>query len=367
MILVTGGAGFIGANFILCWLAQRQEPVVNLDALTYAANPATLTDLRRLPAYEFVHGDIANRAIVDTVLARFRPRAVIHFAAETHVDRSILGPEAFVQTNVVGTQRLLEAVRDYWEALPATEQGGFRFLHVSTDEVYGSLAADAQPCFETSPCWPNSPYSASKAAADHFVRAYGQTYGLPVITVRCTNNYGPYQFPEKLIPLMLRRALDGASLPLYGDGNQIRDWLFVNDHCAALISVLEDGCVHEIYNVGAGVQMTNRTVVQALCDYLDATHPRDDGGSYAEQIEFVPDRPGHDRRYAVDTKKIQTALGWQASTSFMDGLRLTVDWYLRRTDWLAQTGRTAYHHWNPRTKNLKSERGHSPDRGSLTA
>lgn len=345
MILVTGGAGFIGANFIHHWRSLRSEPVTILDALTYAANPATLADLTGLGDVQLVHADIGDRAVVESVLATYRPRAIVHLAAETHVDRSILGPEAFVQSNVVGTQRLLESTRAYWVGLTPAERSAFRFLHVSTDEVYGSLAPDDPPAHECSPFRPNSPYAASKAAAEHFVRAYGQTYGLPVLVVRSSNNFGPYQFPEKLIPLIIRRALDGVSLPLYGDGQQVRDWLYVTDHCEALVRVLEAGEPHAIYNVGAGAQLTNRVVVQRLCALLDERRPRPDGRSYTEQVEFVPDRPGHDRRYALNTSRICRALGWRARTAFDEGLRATVDWYLGRHDWLERTGRQSYHHW----------------------
>lgn len=345
MILITGGVGFIGANFAMHWSAATHEPLVNVDALTYAANPATLQALERLPAHHFVQGDIGNRALLDTILRQHRPRAVVNFAAETHVDRSILGPEIFVQTNVVGTQRLLESVRDYWNSLAQEEREQFRFLQVSTDEVYGSLNAN-QPAFtETSACQPNSPYSASKAAADHLVRAYGQTYGLPTIIARCSNNYGPYQFAEKLIPLMLRRALAGQSLPLYGDGLQVRDWLHVTDHCMALKTILQQGRVGEVYNVGGECELTNLQMVQHMCTLLDELRPQAGGAPYAEQIQFVPDRPGHDRRYAVDIGKMSHQLGWRPGVSLHKGLRQTVQWYLGNAAWADYIGQQTYHHW----------------------
>lgn len=348
MILVTGGAGFIGANFVLQWCAANTEPVINLDALTYAGNLESLEPVHDLATHRFVQGDIADSALVGELLATHRPRAVLHFAAESHVDRSILGPEAFVQTNVVGTFRLLEAVRQYWQALPADEAAAFRFLHVSTDEVYGTLGPDDAPFSETTPYAPNSPYSASKAGSDHLVRAYHHTYGLPTLTTNCSNNYGPCQFPEKLIPLVLHRALRGESLPVYGDGQQIRDWLFVEDHCRAIARVLEQGTPGEVYNVGGLNEKANLNVVHTLCDLLDAARPRPDGKSYREQIAFVQDRPGHDRRYAIDARKIQRELGWQPQETFETGLRRTVDWYLNHQEWVEHVTSGAYRQWNER-------------------
>lgn len=348
MIFVTGGAGFIGANFVLRWCAATAEPVLNLDLLTYAGNLDSLQPLRHSERHRFVQGDIADQTLVGELLARHRPRAVLHFAAESHVDRSILGPEAFVQTNVVGTFRLLEAVRQYWQGLTPAEQAGFRFLHVSTDEVYGTLGPDDPAFSETTPYAPNSPYSASKAGSDHLVRAYHHTYGLPVLTTNCSNNYGPYQFPEKLIPLVLHRALSGQPLPIYGDGQQVRDWLYVGDHCAAIARVLEAGRSGEVYNVGGLNEQTNLEVVRTLCDLLDAARPRADGGSYREQIRFVADRPGHDRRYAIDAGKIQRELGWRPAETFASGLRKTVEWYLSNPDWIARVTSGAYREWDAR-------------------
>lgn len=348
MILVTGGAGFIGANFVLQWCAAHAEPVLNLDALTYAGNLETLQPVLGRPNHIFVQGDIADTALVAELLATHRPRAILHFAAESHVDRSILGPEAFVQTNVVGTFRLLEAVRQYWQALPARQAVAFRFLHVSTDEVYGTLGPDDAPFSETTPYAPNSPYSASKAGSDHLVRAYRHTYGLPTLTTNCSNNYGPYQFPEKLIPLVLHRALRGEPLPVYGDGQQVRDWLFVEDHCRAIAQVLAQGTPGEVYNIGGLNEKANLDVVHTLCDLLDAARPRPDGKSYREQIAFVPDRPGHDRRYAIDADKIQRELGWQPRETFATGLRRTVEWYLAHPEWVEHVTSGAYRQWNER-------------------
>jgi len=345
MILVTGGAGFIGSNFILDWLGQSVEPVVNLDALTYAGNLENLEALSGDPRHHFVRGDIADGALVAALLDQYKPRAVINFAAESHVDRSIHGPEDFIQTNVVGTFRLLEAVRAYWEGLAGETRAAFRFLHVSTDEVFGSLAADGPPFAEDKRYEPNSPYSASKAASDHLVRAYHHTYGLPVLTTHCSNNYGPYQFPEKLIPLVIHNALAGQPLPIYGDGQQIRDWLYVQDHCAALRRVLEGGRVGATYNIGGRSEKTNLEVVRAICASLDRLSPRSDGQSYAGQITFVPDRPGHDRRYAIDAGKIANELGWAPAEDFASGLRRTIQWYLEHPSWVANVTSGAYHDW----------------------
>ncbi len=345
MILVTGGAGFIGANFVLDWLAHGGEPVVNLDALTYAGNPQNLQSVADDGRYRFVHGDIRDRDLVTRLLAEHAVRAIVHFAAESHVDRSIHGPEEFVATNVVGTFRLLEAARAHWASLPAAERAAFRFVHISTDEVYGSLGP-ADPAFtETNPYQPNSPYAATKAASDHLVRGYHHTYDLPVVTTNCSNNYGPFQFPEKLIPLVIHNALAGKPLPIYGDGRQVRDWLYVGDHCAAIRRVLEAGVPGEVYNVGGGSEMANIDVVHTLCAILDELHPRGDGRSYREQITFVKDRPGHDRRYAIDAAKIATTLGWQPAETFASGIRRTVRWYLDHQDWVASVTSGSYRDW----------------------
>ncbi len=344
-ILVTGGAGFIGSNFVLDWLAAGGEAVVNLDKLTYAGNLENLRAVADDPRHVFVQGDIGDSALVSRLLARHRPRAVINFAAESHVDRSIRGPEDFIQTNVVGVFRLLEAARAWWQALPALEMENFRFLHVSTDEVYGSLAEDDPPFAETRAYQPNSPYAASKAASDHLVRAWRHTYGLPVLTTNCSNNYGPYQFPEKLIPLMIHRALSGETLPVYGDGQQIRDWLHVGDHCAALRRVLEAGRVGETYNIGGLNEKANLEVVQTLCWILDEMRPREDGRSYAGQIAFVRDRQGHDRRYAIDARKIQNELDWRPARDFSSGLRHTIAWYLDHAGWVESITSGAYRVW----------------------
>ena len=342
MILVTGGAGFIGANFVLDWLAAGGEPVINLDKLTYAGNLGNLDALRDDARHVFVRGDIGDRARVAALLASHRPRAIVNFAAETHVDRSIRGPAAFVETNVVATFALLETVRDWWAALPAGERAAFRFLHVSTDEVYGSLSADDPPFSEATAYAPNSPYSASKAASDHFVRAYHHTYGLPVLTTNCSNNYGPRQFPEKLVPLMIANAVAGKPLPVYGDGGNVRDWLYVGDHTAAIRTVLERGRIGETYNIGGGAELTNLDVVHALCRVLAARHP---GRDFTQQIQFVTDRPGHDRRYAIDATKIRRELGWLPCETFDSGLRRTVDWYLDNAAWLANVQSSEYRQW----------------------
>ena len=344
-ILVTGGAGFIGSNFVLDWLAGSNEAVVNLDALTYAGNVHNLDSLRGNPHHIFVHGDIGDAALVGRLLAEHQPRAVLHFAAESHVDRSIHGPGAFVQTNIVGTFQLLEAIRAYWGALEPEGKAAFRLLHVSTDEVFGSLAKDAPAFTETHPYEPNSPYSASKAASDHLVRAYHHTYGLPVVTTNCSNNYGPLHFPEKLIPLMIVNAQAGKPLPVYGDGQQIRDWLYVKDHCAAIRCVLAQGRLGETYNVGGWNEMPNLDIVHTVCDLLDELKPRADGSSYRTQIAFVTDRPGHDRRYAIDANKIHRELGWRPAETFASGIRKTVQWYLDNPDWVAQVQSGAYRDW----------------------
>ena len=345
MILVTGGAGFIGANFVTDWLAASDEPVVNLDLLTYAGNRENLAALEGDDRHVFVHGDIGDAALVAGLLNRYQPRAVINFAAESHVDRSIHGPEDFIQTNIVGTFHLLEAVRAYWGGLEEGAKQAFRFLHVSTDEVYGSLSAGEPAFTETHQYEPNSPYSASKAASDHLVRAYHHTYGLPVLTTNCSNNYGPYHFPEKLIPLMIVNALAGKSLPVYGDGQQIRDWLYVKDHCSAIRRVLDAGRVGEVYNVGGWNEKANIDIVNTVCTLLDDARPRADGASYATQITYVTDRPGHDRRYAIDASKIERELGWKPAETFDTGIRKTVQWYLSHQGWVVNVQSGSYRDW----------------------
>ncbi len=345
MILVTGGAGFIGSNFVLDWLAAADEAVINLDALTYAGNLESLASLRGDARHVFVHGDIGDSPLVTQLLNRHQPRAIVNFAAESHVDRSIHGPEDFIQTNIVGTFRLLEAARAYWVGLGGAEKAAFRFLHVSTDEVYGSLGKDDPAFAETKRYEPNSPYSASKAASDHLVRAYHHTYGLPVLTTNCSNNYGPYHFPEKLIPLIIHNGLAGKPLPIYGDGQQIRDWLYVSDHCSAIRRVLEAGWQGETYNIGGGNEKTNLDVVHTLCAILDELAPRADGRPYREQITFVTDRPGHDRRYAIDAGKIERELGWKPAETFESGIRKTVRWYLDHQDWVGNVTSGAYREW----------------------
>jgi len=348
MILVTGGAGFIGANFVLDWLADpatRDEPVLNLDKLTYAGNLQTLQSLQGDARHTFVQGDIGDRALVDRLLAEHQPRAVVNFAAESHVDRSIHGPEDFIQTNVVGTFHLLESVRAYFAGLSAQAKADFRFLHVSTDEVYGSLSKDDPAFTEAHPYEPNSPYSASKAASDHLVRAYHHTYGLPVLTTNCSNNYGPYHFPEKLIPLMIVNALAGKPLPVYGDGMQIRDWLYVKDHCSAIRRVLEAGTLGETYNVGGWNEKPNIEIVNTVCALLDELRPRADGLSYVTQITYVTDRPGHDRRYAIDARKLERELGWKPAETFETGIRKTVQWYLDNPEWVTGVQSGAYRDW----------------------
>lgn len=342
-ILVTGGAGFIGANFVHSWLETEQGIIVNLDKLTYAGNLENLASLAGNPRHVFVQGDIGDRALVNQLLAQYKPRAIINFAAESHVDRSIHGPEDFIQTNVVGTFHLLEEARAYWGALDEEDKANFRFLHVSTDEVYGSLSP-VDPAFSEATAYaPNSPYSASKAASDHLVRAYHHTYGLPVLTTNCSNNYGPYQFPEKLIPLVLMNALAGKPLPIYGDGSNVRDWLYVGDHCSAIRAVLEKGRLGETYNVGGCNEKTNLEVVHALCDMLDELRPKKE--SYRKQITFVKDRPGHDRRYAIDARKIINELGWKPKETFETGIRKTVEWYLAHQEWVSHVTSGEYRQW----------------------
>lgn len=345
MILITGAAGFIGGNFVLDWLAQIDEPVINLDKLTYAGNLDTLKSLSSDARHVFVRGDIGDRELVAKLLAEHTPRAVINFAAESHVDRSIHGPGEFIQTNVVGTFNLLEAVRGYWGKLPDEQKAAFRFLHVSTDEVYGSLEQDDHPFTEENNFEPNSPYSASKAASDHLVRAWHHTYGLPVLTTNCSNNYGPYHFPEKLVPLVILNALNGKPLPIYGDGMQIRDWLYVKDHCSAIRRVLEAGQPGETYNVGGWNEKPNIEVVKTICTILDILKPRSDGKPYAEQITYVTDRPGHDRRYAIDASKLERELGWKPAETFETGIRKTVEWYLSNQDWVQNVTSGAYREW----------------------
>ena len=345
MILVTGGAGFIGANFVLDWLAEGREGVVNLDKLTYAGNLETLTGVADDPRHVFIHGDLLDQPLIAALLAEHQPHAVVNFAAESHVDRSIHSPEEFIQTNIVGTFRLLEAVRAYWGTLEGNEKAAFRFLHVSTDEVYGALDKDAPAFQETNRYEPNSPYSASKAASDHLVRAYHHTYGLPVLTTNCSNNYGPYHFPEKLIPLVIHNALAGKPLPIYGDGQQIRDWLYVKDHCSAIRRVLAAGRPGEVYNVGGWNEKSNLEVVHTLCAILDEFKPRTDAQSYASQITFVKDRPGHDRRYAIDASKLANELDWKPMETFDTGIRKTVRWYLDHQQWVDNVTSGAYQQW----------------------
>jgi dTDP-glucose 4,6-dehydratase len=344
-ILVTGGAGFIGSNFVIDWLHNRDEPVVNLDRLSYAGNLENLAGLKRDARHHFVRGDIGDTKLIAHLLGEHRPRAVLNLAAESHVDRSIEGPEAFIQTNIVGTFHLLEAVRSHWAGLPKDERGAFRFLHVSTDEVYGSLESNEAAFTEAHRYEPNSPYSASKAASDHLVRAYHHTYGLPVLTTNCSNNYGPFHFPEKLIPLVIHNALAGKTLPVYGDGKQVRDWLYVTDHCSAIRRVLEAGCPGETYNIGGCNEKANIDVVRTLCAILDEARPRADGQRYDTQIAFVTDRPGHDRRYAIDAGKIERELGWRPAETFESGIRKTVQWYLGHQDWVKNVTSGAYRDW----------------------
>ena len=345
MILITGGAGFIGSNFLLDWLSVGNEPVVNLDKLTYAGNLANLASLQGDARHTFVQGDIGDSALIDRLLAEHRPRAIVNFAAESHVDRSIHGAGDFIATNIVGTFRLLESARGYWSQLPEADKAAFRFLHVSTDEVYGTLAPEAPAFTEDHVYEPNSPYSASKAASDHLVRAWHHTHGLPVLTTNCSNNYGPYHFPEKLIPLMIVNALAGKPLPIYGDGQQVRDWLYVTDHCSAIRRVLEAGRLGETYNIGGWNEKTNLTIVHTICDLLDELQPRPDGLSYRKQITHVTDRPGHDRRYAIDARKIERELGWRPAETFDTGIRKTVQWYLANAEWVQNVQSGAYRDW----------------------
>jgi len=344
-VLITGGAGFIGANFVLDWVAHTDETIVNLDKLTYAGNLESLASLKNNPRHVFVQGDIGDVALLPKLLAEHQPRAVLNFAAESHVDRSIHGPGEFIETNIVGTFRLLESVRGYWHGLHAEAQSQFRFLHVSTDEVYGSLAPQDSAFTEHHPYEPNSPYSASKAASDHLVRAWHHTYGLPVVTTNCSNNYGPLHFPEKLIPLMIVNALAGKPLPVYGDGMQVRDWLYVKDHCSAIRRVLEGGRLGETYNVGGWNEKPNIEIVKTVCALLDELRPRADGASYTTQISYVKDRPGHDRRYAIDARKLEKELGWKPAETFETGIRKTVAWYLDNTEWVAHVQSGAYRDW----------------------
>jgi dTDP-glucose 4,6-dehydratase len=371
MIFVTGGAGFIGSNFVLDWLKQKDEPVINFDRLTYAGNLDNLSSLRDDPRHFFVQGDICDTASISALLDAHRPRAIIHLAAESHVDRSIHGPDEFIRTNVNGTFSLLEAARAYWAKLPDTDKGAFRFLHISTDEVYGSLKPDDAPFTETTAYAPNSPYSASKAGSDHLVRAYHHTYSLPTLTTNCSNNYGPYQFPEKLIPLVIANALAGEPLPVYGDGQQVRDWLFVGDHCAALRAVLDRGRPDETYNIGGDSEKTNLEVVHALCDMLEqfvpygssflkegtsveTQHPQHQDG-YHSLIFHVEDRPGHDRRYAIDASKIARELGWMPEETFDSGIRKTVQWYLDNQDWVSNVQSGAYKEWMKKNYGTRSQ------------
>lgn len=347
-ILVTGGAGFIGANFVIDWLQQIDENVINIDKLTYAGNLGNLNCLKNNERHIFVKGDIRDKSLIDSILLKYRPRAIINFAAESHVDRSIHGPEEFIQTNIIGTFRLLEAVRGYWEELSKKDKTYFRLLHVSTDEVYGSLTKDAPAFAETNRYEPNSPYSASKASSDHLVRAYFHTYGLPLLTTNCSNNYGPYQFPEKLIPLIIHNALQQKPLPIYGDGLQIRDWLYVSDHCSAIRAVLLNGQLGEVYNIGGLNEKANIEIVHTLCDILDERLPLVPNasiGSYRELITYVKDRPGHDRRYAIDTTKIEQEIGWKPAETFETGIRKTIDWYLNNQDWVGQIISGEYQQW----------------------
>lgn len=344
-ILVTGSAGFIGSNFVHQWLAEEADTVVSLDALTYAGNLANLESVRANPRHVFVHGDICDATRVAQLFAEHQPRALVHFAAESHVDRSIHGPTAFVKTNIEGTFVLLQAALAYWRGLEGAAKDRFRFLHVSTDEVYGSLGPSDPPFTEIHPYAPNSPYSASKAASDHLVRAWHHTYGLPVLTTNCSNNYGPYQFPEKLIPLVIHNALAGRPLPIYGDGSNVRDWLYVGDHCSAIRTVLARGECGQVYNIGGWNEKTNLQVVHLICDLLDAMKPRSSGQSYRELVTFVTDRPGHDRRYAIDARRIAQELGWRPAQTFETGLRETVRWYLDHPQWVADVVSGSYRQW----------------------
>ena len=344
-ILVTGGAGFIGSNFVLNWLAQHDEPVINLDKLTYAGNLMNLQSLDHDTRHTFVQGDISDNDLIFDLLVGHQIRAVVHFAAESHVDRSIHGPGAFIETNITGTFNLLETVRRYWGSLPNDSKHNFRFIHISTDEVFGSLEKDALAFTESSRYEPNSPYSASKAASDHLVRAYHQTYGLPAIITHCSNNYGPYHFPEKLIPLCIHHALTGKSIPIYGDGQQIRDWLHVSDHCSAIRRVLEQGMIGDEYNIGGWNEKANIEVITTICSILDQKRPRLDGHTYSEQITYVTDRPGHDRRYAIDASKLASELGWKPLHTFESGIEQTITWFLNNQVWVDNVTSGDYRHW----------------------
>lgn len=345
MILVTGCAGFIGSNFIHTWLEKHDEGVINVDKLTYAGNLENLAAFTKDPRHHFVQGDIGDRVLIEKLLSTHQPRAVLNFAAESHVDRSIHGPKDFIETNIVGTFNLLESVRTYWSALATEEKEAFRFLHVSTDEVYGTLSPTEPPFAETNAYMPNSPYAASKAASDHLVRAWHHTYGLPVITTNCSNNYGPFHFPEKLIPLIIMNALNGKPLPIYGDGQQVRDWLYVQDHTRAIAHVLEGGRIGETYNIGGWNEKANIDVVKLICSRLDALKPSADGKPYADQITYVTDRPGHDRRYAIDARKIERELGWKPSETFETGIQKTIQWYLDNPEWVAHVSSGEYRQW----------------------
>jgi dTDP-glucose 4,6-dehydratase len=351
-ILVTGGAGFIGSNFIHQWLENERAQIVNLDKLTYAGNPANLETLRSNPRYDFVHGDIGDRTLLARIFAERQPNAIVHFAAESHVDRSIHSPGEFIQTNVVGTFSILDAARTYWDSLSREARKNFRFMHVSTDEVYGSLGPDDAPFSEASSYAPNSPYAASKAASDHLVRAYVYTYEFPAVTTNCSNNYGPYQFPEKLIPLMILHAVEGKPLPIYGDGMNVRDWLYVADHCRALRTVLLDGRVGETYNIGANCEKPNVEIVLTICSILDELRPNDPVVPHEKLITFVKDRPGHDRRYAIDARKISTELGWAPLETFVSGIRKTIQWYLANEGWVQQVVNGSYRQWIARQYSL---------------
>ena len=344
-IIVTGAAGFIGSNFVLNWFEHQDEKVIALDKLTYAGNLENLKSVETNKNYEFVHGDIGDSKLISELLQEHQPRAIVNFAAESHVDRSIHGPDEFMLTNIMGTYRMLNAVRLFYDDLSDADQKNFRFLHISTDEVYGTLSLTDPAFKEINKYEPNSPYSASKASSDHLVRAWHHTYGLPVLTTNCSNNYGPYHFPEKLIPLCILRALQGQDLPIYGDGQQVRDWLFVVDHCKGIATVLENGVVGETYNIGGWNEKTNLEVVHTLCDILDELKPREDGKSYREQITFVKDRPGHDRRYAIDATKIANELGWKPEETFETGIRKTVQWYLDNQDWVVNVQSGDYQNW----------------------
>jgi dTDP-glucose 4,6-dehydratase len=344
-IIVTGAAGFIGSNFVLNWFEHQDEKVIALDKLTYAGNLENLKSIETNKNYEFVQGDIGDSKLISELLQKHQPRAIVNFAAESHVDRSIHGPDEFILTNIMGTYRMLNAVRLFYDELSDTDQKNFRFLHVSTDEVYGTLSATDPAFKETNKYEPNSPYSASKASSDHLVRAWHHTYGLPVLTTNCSNNYGPYHFPEKLIPLCILKALKGENLPIYGDGQQVRDWLYVVDHCKGIVTVLESGDVGETYNIGGRNEKANLEVVHTLCDLLDELKPREDGKLYREQITFVKDRPGHDRRYAIDATKIANELGWKPEETFETGIRKTVQWYLDNQDWVANVKSGEYKKW----------------------